>query len=43
LTPVSNCFESSLLLAKIVDFKDFKKELGSIFKEVPLSTNGNFG
>jgi len=43
LTPVSNCFESSLLLAKIVDFKAFKKELGSIFKEVPLSTNGKLG
>jgi len=43
LTPVSSCFESSLLLAKIVDFKAFKKELGSIFKEVPLSTNGRFG
>ena len=43
LTPVSNCFESSLLLAKMVDFKAFKKELGSIFKEVPLSTNGKLG
>ena len=40
---MSNCFESSLLLAKIVDFKAFKKELGSIFNEVPLSTNGKFG
>ena len=43
LTPVSNCFESSLLLAKIVDFKAVRKELGSIFKEVPLSTKGKFG
>ena len=43
LTPVSSCFESSLLLAKIVDFKAFKKEVGSIFKEVPLSTNGKLG
>ena len=43
MTPVSSCFESSLLLAKIVDLKAFKKELGSIFKEVPFSTNGKFG
>ena len=43
LTPVSNCFESSLLLAKIVLFKAFRKELGSIFKEVPLSTKGRLG
>ena len=43
INPVSNCFESSLLVAKIVDFKAFKKEIGSIFKEVPLSTNGKFG
>ena len=28
---------------KIVNFKAFKKELGSIFKEVPLSTNGKLG
>ena len=27
----------------MVDFKAFKKELGSIFKEVPLSTNGKLG
>ena len=40
---MSSCFESSLLLAKMVDFKDFKKELGSIFKDVPLSTNGKLG
>ena len=43
LTPVNSCFESSLLVAKIVDFKAFKKELGSIFKDVPLSTNGKLG
>ena len=42
-TPVSNCLESSLLLANIVNFKAFKKELGSIFKDVPLSTNGKLG
>jgi len=27
----------------MVDFKACKKELGSIFKEVPLSTNGKLG
>ena len=43
LTPVSNCFESSLLLANIVNLRAFKKELGSIFKDVPLSTNGKLG
>ena len=43
LTPVSSCFESSLLLAKSVNFNACKKELGSIFKDVPLSTNGKFG
>ena len=27
----------------MVDFKAFKKELGLIFREVPLSTNGKLG
>ena len=43
MTPVNNCLESSLLLANMVDFKAFKKELESIFKEVPLSTKGKLG
>ena len=30
-------------ICNIVNFKAFRKELGSIFKEVPLSTKGRFG
>ena len=41
--PIGIQSQSGAILAKIVDFKALKKEVGSIFKEVPLSTKGKFG